>query len=299
MNLETTSINVVIIGKSGQLAKELIDTLPANIDALALGRKDIGLSSKVDIEDKITKHNATLVINAAAYTAVDNAEDQQTAAFELNEQAVINIATTCNKLNIKLIHVSTDFVFDGKATTPYQPSSLTNPINVYGQSKLAGEVAVSKYAPNIGTTIRTSWVYSVHGNNFVKTMLGLMQNRDSLNIVGDQYGSPTWARGLAEFIWSLASLKTYQPIYHWCDEGITTWHHFADTIQKTAYKIGLLTNDTDISAIPASEYPTKAKRPVYSALDCSDSAQIKAPNKWQVNLELMLNIYNSTVKNNN
>jgi len=290
MNLETTSINVIIIGKSGQLAKELIDTLPDNINAFTLGRKDIDLSSKVDIEDKITKHNATLVINAAAYTAVDNAEDQQKAAFELNEQAVIKIATTCSKLNVKLIHVSTDFVFDGQEKIPYQPISLTNPINVYGESKLAGELAILNYAPNVATIVRTSWLYSTHGNNFVKTMLKFMKDKDSLNVVSDQYGSPTWAKGLAEFIWALTVLNTYQPIYHWCDAGVTTWHHFAETIQKTAFKMGLLTNDTEINAIPAIEYPTKAKRPVYSALNCSGSTQIKAQNKWQDNLEFMLNI---------
>lgn len=282
-------INALIIGKSGQLARELIDVMPSNINAVALGKANIDLFSRHDIENKITNSKASVVINASAYTAVDNAEDDKVNAYALNEEAVINLASICNHLKIRLIHISTDFVFDGQASTPYLPDNLPEPISIYGKSKLAGEKAILNIAPEFGTIVRTSWLYSRHGNNFVKTMLNLMKSRDSLNIVCDQYGSPTCAKGLAEFIWDLSKQTKALPIYHWCDSGVTSWFDFAVSIQDYAFELGILNKKINIGPIPASDYPTKAKRPLYSALNCTSSNKIKPQAKWQESLKLMLN----------
>ena len=259
-------MNTLIIGKNGQVAWELMQTRPEHINAVALGRGDIDITSQESIESAIKTHKPKVIINASAYTAVDKAESDQESAYLINATAVELLAKAARKYNIRLLHISTDFVFDGSKNTPYQVDDKTNPINVYGASKLAGEEAIKQNYPQTSTIVRTSWVYSSHGNNFVKTMLRLMSEKEALSVVSDQIGCPTNANGLAKHLWQLAEQENLEQVYHYSDLGVASWYDFAVAIQAIAFEKGLLEKKIPIQPIPASAYPTPAKRPVFSLL---------------------------------
>lgn len=260
-------MNVLIIGKNGQVAWELQQTCPSHITAYAYGRDEINITDPQSIEQVITKLNPAVIINASAYTAVDKAESEQDEAYLINATAVELLAKTAAKHGIRLLHISTDFVFDGTTNTPYKVNDKTNPVNVYGASKLAGEQAIKAYCPVDSAIVRTSWVYSSHGNNFVKTMLRLMAEKEQLSVVSDQIGCPTNAKGLAEFLWQLAEQETLDPIYHYSDLGVASWYDFAVAIQEIAYEQAKLTKKIPIKPIPSSDYPTPAVRPKYNVMD--------------------------------
>ncbi|WOT06288.1 dTDP-4-dehydrorhamnose reductase [Shewanella youngdeokensis] len=265
-------MKVLVTGRGGQLAWELEQTTPDGIefvsfDAIALDITDFGRVNQV-----LMAESPDIVINAAAYTAVDKAETEQQAAYAVNEVGSQHLAIACKNINAKLIHVSTDFVFDGTKTMPYQTDDTPNPINVYGASKLAGEIKVNNILGNQATIIRTAWVYSANGNNFVKTMLRLMAEREKLGIVYDQVGTPTWAKGLAKMIWGLIELNKTNPenkaqLLHWTDAGVASWFDFAVAIQELGIEKGLLTRAIPLSAIPAANYPAPAARPSFSVID--------------------------------
>jgi dTDP-4-dehydrorhamnose reductase len=285
----TVSISrVLVIGKSGQLASELSSTLPKNIEFLALGRDNLDITSLVSVDDTVNKFSPELIINTSAYTAVDVAESNSEDAYAINELAVKNLAKIAAKYNIRLIHVSTDFVFDGAKNTTYKVDDKTNPLSVYGASKLAGEKAALYFNPSNTSVVRTSWLYSSYGNNFVKTMLRLMNEKEEMGIVCDQIGSPTSAKGLAEFIWVLASQEKLSPIYHWSDLGIASWYDFAFAIQGIAIEKGLLGKKIPLKPIASSEYPTPAKRPVFSVLNTTSSQKMQKGRHWRENLALMI-----------
>jgi len=259
-------MNALIIGKSGQVAWELQQTCPEHIAAKAFGRDDIDITDPASIEAIVSSLRPTVIINAAAYTAVDKAESDKENAYLINGTAVEYLAKVAKQHGIRLIHISTDFVFDGNKNTPYTVSDTPNPINVYGASKLAGEQAIAKYCPDNSAIVRTSWVYSSHGNNFVKTMLRLMAEKDELNIVSDQIGCPTNAKGLAQFLWQLAEQESLEQIYNYSDLGVASWYDFAVAIQEIAYAAGKLTTKIPVKPIPSSKYPTPAKRPSFSLM---------------------------------
>lgn len=259
-------MNVLIIGKNGQVAWELQQTCPSHIAAHAYGRNEINITDPQSIEQVITKINPAVIINASAYTAVDKAESEQDEAYLINATAVELLAKAATKHSIRLLHISTDFVFDGAKNTPYTVDDKTNPINVYGASKLAGEQAIKAYCPVNSAIVRTSWVYSSHGNNFVKTMLRLMAEKERLSVVSDQIGCPTNAKGLAKYLWQLAERETLDPIYHYSDLGVASWYDFAIAIQDIAFEQGKLEKKISIQPIPSSDYPTPAKRPVFSIM---------------------------------
>ena len=233
--------------------------------------------------------NPTLVINAAAYTAVDQAESDAENAARINEIAPGILARACSVSGARLIHVSTDFVFSGESHTPYSPDSPTDPIGEYGRSKLAGERAVAACLP-AALIVRTGWVYSRFGSNFVKTMLRLMSERAEVGVVVDQVGTPTWARGLAQAIWAASERAELSGIYHWSDAGVCSWYDFAVAIYEEASNIGLLSTQTIIRPILAAQYPIPAARPPYSVLDKRQSwqdFQLEAVH-WRVQLRSML-----------
>lgn len=259
-------MNVLIIGKNGQVAWELQQTCPKHITAQALGRDGINITDPLSIEQVIEQINPAVIINASAYTAVDKAESEKDEAYSINASAVELLAKAATKHSIRLLHISTDFVFDGSKNTPYEVDDKTNPINVYGASKLAGEQAIKAYCKVNSTIVRTSWVYSSHGNNFVKTMLRLMTEKDELNVVSDQIGCPTNARGLAKYLWKLAEQETLEPIYHYSDLGIASWYDFAIAIQDISFELGILEKKIPLKPIPSKAYPTAAKRPIYSLM---------------------------------
>jgi len=262
-------VKVLIIGKNGQVAWELKQTCPEHITAQAFGREDIDITSPKNIEAALDAFKPGVIINAAAYTAVDKAESDKDNAYLINATAAEYLAKAAKQHGIRLIHISTDFVFDGSKNTPYAVNDTPNPINVYGASKLAGEQAVTQYCPENSAVVRTSWVYSNHGNNFVKTMLRLMAERDELNVVSDQIGCPTNAKGLAQFLWQLAEQESLEPIYHYSDLGVASWYDFAIAIQDIALGKGKLKRKIPINPISSSQYPTPAKRPIYSVLEKS------------------------------
>ena len=260
-------MNVLIIGKNGQVAWELQQTCPSHITAHAYGRNEINITDPQSIEQVITKINPAVIINASAYTAVDKAESEQDEAYLINATAVELLAKAATKHSIRLLHISTDFVFDGTKNTPYTVDDKTNPINVYGASKLAGEQAIKAHCPVNSAIVRTSWVYSSHGNNFVKTMLRLMEEKEQLSVVSDQIGCPTNAKGLAQFLWQLAEQEALDPIYHYSDVGVASWYDFAIAIQEAAIENTLISKKIQISPIFSREYPTLAKRPFFSVLE--------------------------------
>jgi dTDP-4-dehydrorhamnose reductase len=260
---------IVVTGKNGQLGWEilqLVDTLNESFDFLFTGREELDLSRPETIAPFFEKNQPDYFINCAAYTTVDKAEQENELAYKINAESVGMIAQYCAKIHAKLITISTDYVFDGNGVTPYTTGTKTSPINYYGYSKWMGEqLALSNCAETI--VIRTSWVYSVHGNNFVKTMLRLMNDRPELNVVSDQIGSPTYAADLArtilKIVGSIELGHAHYGIYHYSNAGVISWFDFATAIALEGRK------NCKVLPIPSSAYPTPAKRPGYSVMDCS------------------------------
>jgi dTDP-4-dehydrorhamnose reductase len=257
---------IAIIGKSGQLAFELAQLKTNDINIICFGRNDININDTETLIATFKQHQINAVINASAYTAVDLAETETENAYDINAKAVANIATACKQLAIHLVHISTDYVFAGNKGSPYLPTDPINPIGVYGKSKAEGEQAVSHILKEKGCVIRTSWVYSVHGNNFVKTMIKLMANKPELGVICDQIGSPTSAKNLAH-VCLMASTQQISGTHHYTDAGVASWYDFAQAIQRLAIEHDLLKKEIPINPINTEDYPTPAKRPSYSVLD--------------------------------
>ena len=259
-------MKIIVIGKSGQLASELAQYSTHEQEVVCLGRDDVNLQDISVITNALIEHNASAVINASAYTAVDKAETDVENAFLLNAKAVGNLAQACKNLALPFVHISTDFVFHGDKCSPYLPGDEINPLGVYGSSKAQGEQLIADIYPERSTIIRTSWVYSTHGNNFVKTMLNLMATKPELGVISDQIGSPTYAKGLAEAC--IESLTNHVVgIHHFTDTGVASWFDFAVAIQNIALDLGLLDKKIAIKPITTAQYPTPAKRPHYSVMD--------------------------------
>lgn len=288
-------MKVLITGKGGQLAWELEQTVPDLVELVSFGVEELDITNQAQVNEVVLSHSPDLVINAAAYTAVDKAETDQETAFAVNDKGSEYLALICKEINARLIHVSTDFVFDGEKTTPYQTDDTPAPINIYGESKLKGDLKINQILGDQATIIRTAWVYSVHGNNFVKTMLRLMAEKEQLGIVYDQVGTPTWAKGLAKMIWALLD-NTKQTndsnalVLHWTDAGIASWYDFGVAIQELALEKGVLDKAIPIRPIPASQYPTPARRPNFSVIDKTTSEKTSGLNTihWRTQLSQMM-----------
>lgn len=260
-------MKIAVLGKSGQLAFELSNLPYENSENLVfLGREDIDVTNKFSFLKTLDDISPDAVINAAGYTNVDKAESDRKACEALNYTVVEWIASYCRDKNIFLVHVSTDYVFDGKNSIPYKVSEKTQPLGYYGETKALAESAVRKLLPHNSCIIRTSWLYSEAGDNFVLRMLNLMCERDELSIIDDQIGSPTWAKSLAESCMFAVKNKVIG-LHHWTDEGVASWYDFAAAIQELGIAKGLLKKSIQIKPIPSSQYPTRAKRPHYSVLD--------------------------------
>ena len=285
-------MNVTVFGTTGQLARSLAHTKAARIRPTFLSRDDCDLRDAEMIRSVLTRQQPDFVINAAAYTAVDQAEQESEIAMAINATAPGIMAEWVAEHTAKLIHISTDFVFDGSSREPYKPEDQVAPLGSYGKSKLNGEIQVLDFAPQEAMIIRTAWVYSEYGNNFVRTMLRLMQDRDELSVVHDQHGYPTYAAGLARIIWQNINDGKFQPgIYHWSDRAEITWYEFAREIQQEALKIGLLGQAIPITDISTDQYPTPAVRPTYSVLDSSSLTDLLGikNDDWLLNLRIALN----------
>ena len=205
---------VLITGANGQLGRELVKTAPFSCEIKALNKQDLDICQPAKVENIFATFKPKLVINAAAYTAVDMAEDEPEKAFSVNAEGAGILARNATRYGARFIYISTDFVFDGRQSRPYKPDDTPHPLGTYGKSKLEGERLVSRATDDQAVIIRTSWMYSAYGNNFVKTILRLIEERDSLSIVNDQVGTPTWTRGLAEILWKIISKSEGRGIYH-------------------------------------------------------------------------------------
>jgi dTDP-4-dehydrorhamnose reductase len=286
-------LNVLITGSKGQLGWELQRCQPSVVQQVTLvDLPEFDLTNQDQVVQLFAQHQFDCVINCAAYTAVDKAETDQVSAFNANGKAPGRLAMLAKIQNARFIQISTDFVFDGSQGSAYEPQSSPNPLSVYGASKLAGERAVLETYPERSLVIRTSWVYSAHAGNFPKTMLKLMAERETLNVVADQIGTPTWANSLAQCVWQAATAlddNVRTGIVHFADAGTASWYDFAVAIQEEALSIGLLTKSIPIHPIPASQYPTPARRPAFSVMNRSSGWDLtKGQTHWRVQLRKML-----------
>lgn len=255
----------MVTGANGQLGKELrkLSSSYPRYEYIFLSREDMPIHHFEMVRHYFSIYRPAFLINCAAYTAVDRAESEKERAFQINGEATGVLAAVCSENQCGLVHISTDYVFDGKAKEPYTEDADTNPQSVYGASKLEGEKQAVEYNPE-SIIIRTSWVYSEYGKNFVKTMLRLMSEKEEISVVNDQYGSPTYAADLAEAILQIISSGKWQPgIYHYSNRGIISWYDFAEAIRE------LSGSKCNINPIPTSQFPTPAKRPAWSVLDTS------------------------------
>lgn len=288
-------MKVLATGDKGMLGRDLVERLRNsgfNLMGVDIGELDITQSDNV--LDCLRSFNPDLVINCAAYTAVDKAESEAELAFSVNRNGPANLSKACKEIRIPFIHISTDYVFNGNAKRPYDEDDPVSPIGAYGRSKWEGEEAVRSFLKE-HIIIRTSWLYGVHGHNFVKTILRLAEEKDEIRVVDDQTGCPTWTGDLADALVSLVqkigedSNKVSWGTYHYCGAGKTNWYEFAVAIVKEASRRSCL-KVSRVSPIPTSDYPTPARRPMWSVMDCSkiqDTFEIKSK-KWETSLKLMI-----------
>lgn len=272
----------------GQLGFELKRTAPANIVLFAPTEADLDITSRDSVFACIEKEKPAVIINCAAYTAVDKAESETEKAWAVNQAGPGYLAAAARQHNALLAHISTDFVFDGSQGRPYSIEDRPNPLSVYGKSKLAGENEVLNSGAE-ALVVRTAWLYSAHGNNFVKTMLRLMKERESIGVVTDQIGTPTWANSLARVIWQLIDHNA-RGLFHWSDAGVASWYDFAVAIQEEAFASGLLQKQIPIKPIATADYPLPATRPGFSVLDKTATCRLLGhqPDHWRINLRRML-----------
>ena len=286
------SKSILLIGSNGQLGTELQNFLSSNYQVIAVTRPEIDLTQTDNLRKIIRETQPEIIINAAAYTAVDKAETEPEMATAINTTAPQIIAEESQKLGSFLIHFSTDYVFNGNSNYPYQESDITNPVSVYGQTKLAGEIAIQKACSQY-MILRTAWVYGTYGkSNFVKTMLRLGKERPEVRVVADQIGSPTWAQDIALTITQIIPQLTSEiaGIYHYTNSGVASWYDFAIAIFEEAEKLGFPLKINQVIPITSPEYPTPAKRPAYSVLACQKISKVLGthPPHWRQRLILML-----------
>jgi dTDP-4-dehydrorhamnose reductase len=275
----------LVTGALGQLGRALIATAPGGVETHATDIGELDICDPAAVQAFVAELRPSVIVNAAAYTAVDKAESDTEGAQRLNVDAVANLSQAAASCGALLVHISTDFVFDGRSGAPYAPDAIPSPLSVYGHTKLAGEQAAGPEA----LVLRTSWVHASKGNNFVLTMLRLMAERDEVRVIADQIGTPSFATGVAETIWGLVA-GGHRGIYHHTDSGVASWYDFAVAIQEEALALGLLDCAVPVLPIATPEYPTPARRPSFSVLDKSKTiaALGVVPPHWRVNLRRML-----------
>lgn len=281
---------ILVTGANSQLGNELqvIASDYPDHQFLFASKEELNISDEGVLAKYFAAHTPDICINCAAYTAVDQAETDKEQAFLINADAVAILARTCAKNNAQLIHISTDYVFDGTSTQPYKETDKTNPVSVYGSSKLRGEELAMAYCPS-AIIIRTAWLYSAFKNNFVKTMLRLMKENKSINVVKDQVGCPTYAADLARAIMQIITSKTGEKnpgIYHYANAGITNWYAFAVAIKE------ITGSSCTVNPITTAQYPTAAKRPAYSVLDTTKIKTVFPVSipEWETSLKKCLGL---------
>jgi dTDP-4-dehydrorhamnose reductase len=282
-------MKVLVTGAGGQVGRMLLEAKPADGEVIACAHADLDVGDGDAVRECIRRHRPAVIINAAAYTAVDKAESETALAQRINAQGPDHLAAAANACGARLIHISTDFVFDGAASTPYQPEAATNPLSVYGKTKRDGELAVLGGLPQRSVVVRTAWVYAAFGANFLRTMLRVMRANGTARVVADQVGTPTAARSLAEALWRIAGNVEIRGIHHWTDAGAASWYDFAVAIAEDGAQLGLLPPDVAVTPITTADYPTPARRPSYSILDKRSLASFGlTPIHWRKRLRSVL-----------
>lgn len=282
-------MRVFITGSDrGQLYWELLRTKPSNATLLELPQR-LDITDRDRVLSCMSELSPDVIINAAAYTAVDRAESDVEAATAVNTHAVETLSMACRQTGAHLIHVSTDFVFGKGDGSPFSENANVDPISVYGKTKLAGERIMADIVPDSSLVVRTAWVYSSHGTNFVKTMLRVMKERSEVGVIADQIGSPTWANALARAIWTAAEQRS-SGVMHWTGAGAASWYDFAVAIAEEGLNLGLLDAHVIVNPLTTEQYPTPAARPHYSVLELTrtwNQLGIKAVH-WRQDLRTML-----------
>lgn len=288
-------MQILVCGASGQLGQELAARAPGHgLQVCGLSHRELDIADREAVMATVGERRPALIINAAAYTAVDKAESDVATAFAVNRDGVANLAHAAARWGLPLFHVSTDYVFDGSGQAPYRETDAPSPAGVYGASKLAGEQLLQEALAE-HLIVRTSWVFSRYGSNFVKTMLRIASQRDALSVVDDQIGCPTHAGALAEALLQLAARhgggeRLSWGVYHYCGAPACSWFGFAEAIFRLAVARGLLERAPQLSPIGTADYPTPARRPAWSVLDCQrfERAFGIAPTAWQTGLDEVL-----------
>ncbi|MBS0419104.1 MAG: dTDP-4-dehydrorhamnose reductase [Proteobacteria bacterium] len=283
-------MKALITGAGGQVGRILLKSAPANWTAGGLAHADLDIGDEAAVRNAVRAQRPDLIISAGAYTAVDKAESEPEAAERANSMGPRHLAVAARETGARLLHISTDFVFDGRGSRPYRPDAATDPQSVYGRTKRSGEEAVLQVLPETGVVLRTAWVYAAEGNNFVRTMLRLMSSKGHVRVISDQVGTPTSATSLAEAIWAVAARPDVKGTHHWTDLGVASWYDFAVAIAEEAVALGLVPASVRVDPIATEEYPTPARRPAYSVLDkrsLLDLLGIPARH-WRVNLRSVL-----------
>jgi dTDP-4-dehydrorhamnose reductase len=283
-------MRVLITGAEGQIGRALVEAAPAEVEVLAADRARFDITQQAEIARGVRDFRPDLIINAAGYTAVDRAEAEPDAARAANEEGPRLLALASAETGARMLHFSTDYVFDGRKGRPYTPEDSPHPINAYGVSKLAGERAVSAVLGDRATIIRTAWVYAARGRNFLRTMLRLLSEREQVTVVADQTGTPTTASSVARAAWAAAGRSALSGIAHWTDDGVATWFEFAVAIRQEAMASGRLKRAATVLPIASEDYPATACRPRYSVLDCSATRLSLGlvPEHWQAALRRTL-----------
>jgi dTDP-4-dehydrorhamnose reductase len=261
-------VKVVLTGAAGQVGRATISARPQWADLIAFSHGELDICNSEQVGARIDEIKPRLIINAAAYTAVDAAESDEARAAAVNEEGPRILAQAAQAYGARLIHLSTDYVFDGESSRPYAPDDDPRPLGAYGRTKLAGEIAVKSALPDASVVLRTSWVYAAEGRNFVRTMLRLMAERRSVRVVADQVGAPTAADSIARVLWRIAQLPDVRGVHHWADAGAATWYDFAVAIAEDAAALGLIGGPVEVAPIATEDYRTAARRPRFSLLDC-------------------------------
>jgi dTDP-4-dehydrorhamnose reductase len=281
-------MRVLVLGGAGQVARAVIAAAPAGHSVVVKTRRELDITDESST-DGLLSEGFDWVVNGAAYTAVDLAEKESALATRINDVAVGILARAATRTRCRLLHISTDFVFDGQSNRAYLPTDRTHPLSVYGASKLAGEQQVLAHAPD-SLILRTAWVYASSGKNFALTMLRLMREREEVRVVADQIGTPTWAVGIAHAVWGLIEGSAAPGIYHWTDLGLGSWYDFAVAIQDEALARGLLLRAVPVIPIATSAYPTPARRPAFSVLNTEAARSVVSypAQHWRHHLRMML-----------
>ena len=278
-------MKALLTGSAGQLGRVLRATRPASVELIACTRAELDIGDAAAVQERLERERPDIIINAAAYTAVDKAESEPQLARRINTDGAENLARAAHDIGARLIHVSTDFVFDGEASSPYRPEAPTRPLSVYGLTKRDGERAVLAALPERSVIVRTAWLYAPEGTNFMRTMLRLLGERGAVRVVADQVGTPTAAGPLAEVLWQIAAEPKIRGIHHWSDAGVASWYDFAVAIAEEGAARGLLPAALTVTPIATEEYPTPARRPAYSVLDKRSLAAFGcAPVHWRQRL---------------